>query len=353
MLDRQDRKLEVDLLKAAGILAVVVIHSLRDFWNPDFTTAELWIGQLIRFGVPAFLAVSGFLYASPPASWSSVRPRLQRILIPYLVASTAAIALGLWQGGLNPPPAYLVEALVGSASDPSSSAQMAATVSLDLALGNAFGPYYYVLVISFFVLISPLIALLGSRALTGLLLGALCAQFIFEGGFWYWNDFFWHVRNPLLWGGYFVMGWWLRVHSEAISGFVQPFRYRIVLFALILTSVCAALLAFESSGALSHEIVQLTAWVGVYSILFLLLMVAWGRTTRSVWLARISDMTYTVYLFHLFVLYPLRKNVEGFTEGFDPMILLGTAAVSFAVPFFIALTLRRLFGERTRFWIGA
>ncbi|MFL2935227.1 MAG: acyltransferase family protein, partial [Myxococcota bacterium] len=100
MLERSHRKLEVDLLKALGILAVVVIHSLRDFWNPDFTASELWIGQLMRFGVPAFLAVSGFLYAVPQATWSSVGPRLRRILLPYLFASSIAIALSLWLGGL-------------------------------------------------------------------------------------------------------------------------------------------------------------------------------------------------------------------------------------------------------------
>lgn len=353
MLERSNRKLEVDLLKAMGILAVVVIHSLRDFWNPDFTASELWIGQLMRFGVPAFLAVSGYLYAVPQASWTSVRPRLRRILLPYLFASSIAILLGLWQHSLSAPPAYLLDALMGPAGDTSSASRTVATIVLDIALGNAFGPYYYVLVISFFVLISPLIALLGSRALTLLLFVTLAGQIVFEGGFWYWNDFFWHVRNPLLWGGYFVTGWWLRIHSESISRFVQRFRARIGLCAVALVLVCSGLLILESGGAISHEIIQLTAWLCVYSILFLLLIIAWGRTTRSVWLARVSDLTYTIYLFHLFVLYPLRKNVEGFTQGFDPLVLLGTAAISLGIPFFIALGLRRLFGEKTRFWIGA
>ena len=76
-------------------------------------------------------------------------------------------------------------------------------------------------------------------------------------------------------------------------------------------------------------------------------------TTRSIWLARVSDLTYTIYLFHLFVLYPLRKNIGGYVDGFDPGVLLATAALSFALPFFIALGLRSLFGERTRTWIGA
>ena len=353
MLVHSDRKLEVDLLKAAGILAVVTIHSLRDFWNPGFTASELWIGQMMRFGVPAFLAVSGFLYAVPPASWPSIGPRLRRILVPYLLASAFAIALGLWQGELNMPPSYMLDTIVGTASDTSTLARTTAALTLDIALGNAFGPYYYVGVISFFVLVSPMIALLSRRGLTILLLIALSAQVLFEGGFWYWNDFFWHVRNPALWAGYFVTGWYLRVHAETIKDFVQSFRPRLLASATGLTLCCATLLAFESTGALPHFLVQLTAWVGVYGILGVLFLSASGRQTRSIWLTRISDLTYTIYLFHLFVLYPIRKSIGVSAEGFDPFVLIGTAALSFLVPFSLALGLRSLFGEKTRIWIGA
>jgi len=353
LLVRSDRKLEVDLLKAAGILAVVTIHSLRDFWNPGFTASELWIGQMMRFGVPAFLAVSGFLYAVPPASWLSIRPRLRRILVPYLVASVFAIALGLWQGELNRPPAYILDWVIGSASETSSVVRTTAALTLDIVLGNAFGPYYYVGIISFFVIASPMIALLSHRALTSLLLIALFAQILFEGGFWYWNDFFWHVRNPALWAGYFVTGWYLRVHAETITRFVQSFRPQLLASAMGLTLCCAILLAFESTGALPHSLVQLTAWVGVYGILGVLFLGAWGRQTRSIWLTRISDLTYTIYLFHLFVLYPIRNGIGRSAEGFDPLVLIGTAAISFLVPFFLALGLRSFFGEKTRIWIGA
>ena len=353
MPERSHRNLEVDLLKALGIGAVVLIHSLRDFWDPGFTASELWIGQLMRFGVPAFLAVSGFLYAVPQATWQSVGPRLRRILLPYLFASSIAIALGLWMGGLSLPPAYLVDALLGSSGDSAAVPRLGAGIVLDLLLGNALGPYYYVLVISFFVLMSPLIALLSERALTLLLVFALGAQCIFEGGFWYWNDFFWHVRNPLLWSGYFILGWWLRIHADGVTSSMEKHRGRILSSSATLFVICASVLAFESGGALPHQVIQLTAWVGVYSILLLLFMSAWGRTTRSIWLARVSDLTYTVYLFHLFVLYPIRRNVSGFIEGFDPFLLVGTAAISFAVPFFLALGLRSRWGAKTRFWIGA
>ncbi|MFP6639447.1 MAG: acyltransferase, partial [Myxococcota bacterium] len=300
------RRLEVDLLKSAGIAAVVVIHSLRNFWHPDFSLSELWIGQMMRFGVPAFLAVSGFLYAIPQASWNSVAPRLRRIGVPYLVASALAIALGLWQGGLNTPPAYLVDALAGAAgSDPSLPRQLV-VIALDLVLGNAFGPYYYVFVIGFFVVLTPLLGLLRRSALSLLLLFAFAAQIIFESGVWYWNDFFWHVRNPALWGAYFLTGWWLRVHYQQVEPFVALHRRALVASAAALLICCAALLTFESGGILPHEVIQLTAWLGVYAVLGLLFSSACGRQTRSVWLCGISDLTYTVYLFHLFFLYPLR-----------------------------------------------
>ena len=353
MLVHSDRKLEVDLLKTAGILAVVAIHSLRDFWNPGFTSSELWIGQMMRFGVPAFLLVSGFLYAVPAASWPSVSPRLQRILVPYLLASALAIVLGLWQGGLNMPPAYMLDTLVGNASEASPLARTSTAAALDIVLGNAFGPYYYVGIISFFVLISPGIALLSRRSLTALFLVTLASQVLFEGGFWYWNDFFWHVRNPALWAGYFFAGWYIRVHAETINPFIQSFRPQLIAFATGLVLCCAAVLAFESTGALPHSLVQLTAWIGVYGILAALFFSASGRQTRSIWLTRTSDLTYTIYLFHLFILYPIREKIGLSAEGFDPFVFIGTVAVSFLVPFALALGLRSLFGEKTRIWIGS
>ena len=58
------RFVEIDALKVAGIVTVVLIHTIRAPWDPAVAPLELWIGHATRFGVPAFLFASGFLYAT-------------------------------------------------------------------------------------------------------------------------------------------------------------------------------------------------------------------------------------------------------------------------------------------------
>ena len=49
---RVARLFEVDLVKAVGIVVVVLIHSTRSFWDPEVSRSELRIGELTRFAVP-------------------------------------------------------------------------------------------------------------------------------------------------------------------------------------------------------------------------------------------------------------------------------------------------------------
>jgi peptidoglycan/LPS O-acetylase OafA/YrhL len=346
------RYLEVDLLKCAGIAAIVVIHSLRDFWQPDFSTSDLWIGQLMRFGVPAFLAVSGFLYAGtaiaartqpePTSSWNSVGSRLVRILVPYLVASAIATALGVWSGALNEPPAYLTDfAVSGAGAEPSRFHQLV-IIAVNLLLGNTFGPYYYVFVICMMIAFTPL-----------LLLFVLGVQILFESGVLHWYDFFWYVRNPGLWGAYFLTGWWVRVRYSEVKPFVALYRRALMVGGSALLAACGFILAFESRGIFSHEVAQLTAWLGVYAVLGLLFVSGCGRETRSAWLRGVSDLTYTVYLFHLFLLYPLRSWLEFPAGPFDPLLVFVTAGATLSTTLLLAWSMRRLLGTRARFWLGA
>ena len=82
MSERRDRRIEIDALKTAGILTIVLIHSMRTYWDPSISTLEVWIGHATRFGVPAFLCASGFLYATtspvPRASAAGSNPVVAR-----------------------------------------------------------------------------------------------------------------------------------------------------------------------------------------------------------------------------------------------------------------------------------
>ena len=85
------RFVEIDSLKAAGILTIILIHSLRAPWDSRTPSNELLLGIVTRFAVPAFLLSSGFLYATTTRiAGVTVLRRLRRVLVPYLICSIAA-----------------------------------------------------------------------------------------------------------------------------------------------------------------------------------------------------------------------------------------------------------------------
>jgi len=327
------RYLEVDVLKVAGILAVVLIHSLRDFWDSGHTSFEGWLGQMTRSGVPAFLAVSGFLYATEaPVGWATIRGRLRRIAIPYLVASLAAQLLRYAQGA---------ELSVSG-------------VLLDLLLCDSFGPYYYVFVILVLVAFTPLFARLPRAVMAALLVVMLAAQALVESGVMgWWLDLFWYIRNPMMWWAYFLTGWLLRLHYGAVTRWVRAQRRLLALASGALLLSCAVLLALEARGVAPHEVVQLTAWVGVWAILTLLFAATCDGAPGAPWLRWVSDSTYSIYLFHLFFLAPTRKLVPAAPGEVDALALLAPFAAGLAGSLLLVAVGQRLLGERSRTLLGA
>jgi len=327
------RYLEVDVLKVVGIVAVVLIHSLRDFWDAGHTAFEGWLGQMTRFGVPAFLAVSGFLYAKAGrVGWPTTRRRLLRIGLPYLVASLAAQLYWLAQGR-------------GRGAD---------TVLLDLLFGDSFGPYYYVFVIAVLVVLTPLFARLPRTAVSALALVMLAGQAYVESGvLGWWIDLFWYIRNPLMWWAYFLAGWLLRLGYERAEPWVRARRRPLVALAASALGVCAALLALESRGVASAEAVRLTAWVGVWATLALLFVASCGGRAPAPWLRWISDSTYSIYLFHLFFLYPVRELVAAQPGRVEALALIAPFAAGLGGSLLLVATAQRLLGDRSRPILGA
>jgi len=186
-MQRQRRLSEIDALKSAAILTVVFIHSLRASWDPGFTYAERLLSETARFAVPAFLAVSGFLYYSDePVGGAVLARRLRRILVPYLFVSLAAY------GFVRAYP------------------QWAATDSFwtGLLVGATFGPYYYVFLLTEFVLATYLLSRM-PRAWTLPVFAISCvaalAPFLwFREGV---RVTLWTLRLPLLFSCWFMLGW--------------------------------------------------------------------------------------------------------------------------------------------------
>lgn len=278
---QRQRHGSIDVLKAAAIVAVIWIHSFLTMGQPQAGVIR-WLGSVTRFAVPGFFFASGFLYFQRHrATLGVVGRRLKRVAVPYLVASLVAI-VGRW---VYEGPIALREIL------------------FELVTGNAVGIYYFIppfigavlLVIvlaRYRRLVVPLLALLW-------VLGFLCERGFFTikaplGA----GPFFWNLRNPLRWWGYFVAGWCLANYAGVVSRLSRRTR----------TTVGAALLGVALGCSLTAVAVlppgKSTIWVSIeylniYACILGLFLLAfdWPDVPGVRWL---SETTYPIYLYHFF-----------------------------------------------------
>ena len=316
------------MLKAAGILSVVLIHSLRAHFHPQLAWQEGWLLELLRFAVPGFLAISGFLYATPqrvPAK-QTLR-RLRRILVPYLVASVAAEIF--WR-------------MLGSGAQTGS-------ILEDLLVGAAFGPYYYVFLIVVLVILTPGLPLLSRRVLSVAFVLCFAAQALLANDIGNPPDLLWAIRNPLRWAAYFLAGWWLRLSYVGIASSVTGRRG---LWGLAFGVPAAGLAAFLATD-LWPAARPTASWLEIWAILGLLFVLTCGLPPATAPVRALSDATYAIYLFHLFFVLPTQFLIPAppGAMALIPILLPWLAGMGGSL---VIIALGRLvLGQRARDWIGA
>jgi surface polysaccharide O-acyltransferase-like enzyme len=319
---------EIDALKSIGILTVVFIHCIRAPFDPTIPAIEIWLGHLTRFGVPAFLAASGFLYAAGVVdSKRATLRRLRRIGVPYLIVSGVA---QLW---------WAVQGV------PTETGSWVA----DLFLGGSMGPYYYVFIIAGLVVVTPLFARLPGNVMAALTLVLVAAQWFVDAASGLLLPFFWHLRNPLLWWGYFALGWMVRLHYDAILAWIAPRRGGLTLAFGSLVLVLSAASGLPGPRLL----VRTAAWLDVYAICGLIFVATCGRERLPAVMRSLSDMTYPIYLLHMFFvlaasdLFPPRPGHATLL----PIVVPWAAGVLGSVSLIAAL--QAALGKRSKDWIGA
>jgi len=319
---------EIDALKAVGILVVILIHSLRAPWDPRISSFELWLGIVTRFAVPSFLFCSGFLYATTTAiPMGKVLRRLRRVLVPYVICSVAA---QLWWVSTGQGHATL-------------------DAALEMLLGSSFGPYYYVFVHFFLVLVAPLFALVPYAGLVALTVVLIGCQAWLESSMTLVLPIFWHIRNPLLWWGYFLLGWIVRQHHASIAAWTT--RHRAPLIAGIVLSIVGLTWAAHLEGR--NEWVRAAMWLDIYAISALVFVTACGRRHVPPALAHLSDTSFAIYLLHLFFVYGAERLVTPAVGQFDALVIAGYWAAGLLGSLALIAAARRIFGRLSRDIIGA
>ncbi len=322
------RFVEIDYIKAVGILTVLLIHSLRAPWDPRVSSTELLLGIVTRFAVPGFLFCSGFLYATTtPIAMSTIAQRLRRVLIPYLVCSIGAQIW--WQTTGVGHGAY--------------------EIGQELLLGSSFGPYYYVFVHFFLVLFSGVFAILPRSALVGLTVLSIVSQGWLESRTSLSLPIFWHLRSPLLWWGYFLIGWLVRLHHASIRDWVVARRGLLVASLAVTIVICTGLANLENRT----EWVRAAMWLDIHAIVAFVFVSTCGRRSVPAVVGLLSDATFAIYLLHLFFIYGAERLMKPAIGQFDVLVIGGYWASGLIGALAVIGLARTLLGTRSRDIIGA
>lgn len=326
----------VDVIKTAAIIAVIFTHSVLGSWREIHTVYDDIFGRgWVSFHVPSFLAVSGFLYCSVvPVPGRKIFERLVRILVPYLVASFVALALG------DVP-----------AKDPS--------FWVRLATGNTQGHYYYVVLIASYV---PLVWVLSRLHARWIYL--IFAFFVLYPLLAYEFQFFrfseTHVarmRNPVYTAIYFIAGWVLRMalpELRRLRNYMGTGPFWAVWIGI--AAVCVVSTFAGTHGGERWQIKLANRMIYTAGALILLcgitrVLIRVRGLHSTVWkgIGFVSGATYTIYLYHFFFIYPMRA----WTLHWSPIPrIFAVATTAFVGGCLVSWAGQRLLGRRARWWIG-
>ena len=321
----------VDYIKAIAIVAVVLTHAGLHVGNPALTAFEKIIRQSwVDFQVPSFFLVAGFLYHRASAiSWGEVGRRLQRILVPYLVASGLVIALGY------------------------SGSREIQDILFDLATGDALGIYYFVFALCSCIPFIWLFSRLPTAALWAVLVALLAYSWLMSFGYWPrpTTTWFWTVRDLFFtfFLGYFLTGWLMARHLDSfrslfvsIENWIWP---PILAGASVYVTFKVQAMWADSSAGRAFSFYRIGYTLGVAG-----LIVIFTHRLRVPRVVRfLSEASLTLYLYHRLFQFEFLP----FTFDWSPLArIVAMLVVGLLGASLIAVLGRKLLGRHSRLLLG-
>jgi fucose 4-O-acetylase-like acetyltransferase len=322
----------VDWLKALAILAVVFVHSGLPLGQQAPLADHVLRGRWVAFHVPTFLFVSGFLYRrASPIGLEVVALRMRRILVPYLVASLVAFAIGFANSsGLK-------------------------AITFDLLSGAAFGVYYYVFVICALLPLIWLFSRMPAAWVALFVVGPIVyfMALFFEPALRIETSWFWGIRNPIYLLHYFAAGWLCHAYLPQVADFGQ--QHQRALICVCATMILGYLffggapeeLAPGTSGRISYNLLVRTAYT--FSVIALVALVI-GKQAAPAPIRLLSDASFTVYLYHPFVMKTLMPEVYRLSPSARILVMV---SLGLSAGVALALAGRLLLRQRSRILLGS
>jgi len=275
-----------DVLRALAIFAVVAIHSLGFSlqYSEDYDFIVLW-RNILNFGVPMFIAISGFFLAKKKIKTfgeyaAFLRKQIPRVYVPLLVWSL------VW---------FVFSVLIQN--------QSVVNEIIKLLIFQSSGPYYFIALIIQYYLLLPILNKLANRK--GLTFSIIVSMVMIFGIFYLryyteiWLPLILYAGNFATWLMFFVLGLYLG-SSEKIK---IPNKY---LLAIILIFYVLSCIESYVLIDLFHQVGDAITAVKVSSFMYSFFLIIFlfnnNDLIKSKILKKIGVMSFGIYLIHLLVL---------------------------------------------------
>ncbi len=298
-----------DILRGLAILGVVAIHSssagLRFSDNSlNFHFTVLW-RQLINFSVPLFIAISGYFLAKKSMAhvdkyFTFLKKQIPRVYVPYFFWSIAWLVLAILTQNQS-----IIRELY------------------ELVTFQSSGPYYFIALIIQYYILLPILKRLAN--IKGLVFSIITS--IVMSGVIFYIRYFTNISLPLIvyagnfvtWIMFFVLGLYLGSSASINISNKLLISLTLVFYSL---SCIESYVLYEMSQQAESAVTAVKASSFMYSLVLIVFLFKNHNIIKSKVLKSIGEISFGVYLIHMFVLMVASRLLSRFfspIESFQPI----------------------------------
>jgi surface polysaccharide O-acyltransferase-like enzyme len=288
---------EFDFLRAFAALSVIAIHSTSGY-VVQTTSGFVW-NQLMRYAVPLFVILSGFLLyfrdkSKPPLTYPFfLKKRLKKVLIPYLLWTVIYVCYSS---------SHILIRLI--TNEPS---QFVALLAKHILRGTGFTHLYFVLIVIQLYAIYPILRDMLQHHPKLILYGSLGLTLISQTAI-YFNQINLIVLPNLgipyvslfpIWLFFFIFGMYAALQKEVWDHYLLGKENRMFLIWLAAFGLLFVDSQFTKTAASSIKPTVMIYTMASY-FLFYTLALKWGNTKKrmGVYLDWLSKHSFFIFLIH-------------------------------------------------------
>lgn len=311
---QQDRITYLDGLRVLATLAVVLLHVSAGYWGSEEVTSAPWMiatfyDGMVRWCVPVFVMISGALLLDPEKE-ARIGSRIRKVLISLVVWSAVYASIDFYRG------ADRTKSIENFLAGHYHLWYLYMLIGLYLALpllkritGNEKHEAYFLMLACIFNFIIPQItgilnlAVPAAGSLLEIVTGKMSLQFV------------------LGYSGYFVLGHWLHHHVLAKKDCVG------IYLAGSLGFILTVILTFTVSVFVSHPEKLFFSYFSINVMFEAVAVFLAFRQIRytsgsAVWMKKLSDCSFGIFLIHPLVL----ETLSGLFPEMNQMMKIPVAA---------------------------